>query len=80
DFYISKKVAAGKIVKSISFEHKNKDYSFKEEVKAFNLGDFEKMFEKSGFRILGHFGDYSLNPYEELRSDRVIFICSKADA
>ncbi|MEJ7780260.1 MAG: class I SAM-dependent methyltransferase [Daejeonella sp.] len=80
DFYISKKVAAGKIVKSISFEHKNKDFSFKEEVKAFNLKDFKKMFEKSGFKVLGHFGDYSLNPYDELRSDRLIFICSKADA
>lgn len=80
DFYISKKVAGGKIIKSISFEHKNKDFSFKEEVKAFTFSDFESMFEKSGFKILKYFGDYSLNAYEETRSDRLIFICSKADA
>lgn len=80
DFYISKKVADGKIVKSISFEHKNKDYSFKEEVKAFTFSDFERMFKNSGFRILNHFGDYSLNPFDENTSNRLIFICQKADA
>lgn len=80
DFNISKKITAGKIIKSISFEHKNKDYSFKEEVKAFTINDFEYLFEKSGFTVLNHFGDYSLNPYHETKSDRLIFICKKADA
>lgn len=79
DFYISKKIADGKIIKSISFEHKNKDYSFKEEVKAFTLADFVHMFEKSGFKILNHFGDFSLNPFNETKSDRLIFICQKAN-
>jgi SAM-dependent methyltransferase len=80
DFYITKKVANGKIIKSISFEHKNKDYAFKEEVKAFGKGDFERMFEKSGFKVLNHFGDYTLNPFDEIKSDRLIFICQKTDA
>lgn len=80
DFYISKKVSGGKIVKSISFEHKNKDYSFKEEVNAFTLSDFESMFKKSGFKVLNYFGDFSLNAFDENKSDRLIFICQKADA
>ncbi|HEY1009689.1 MAG TPA: class I SAM-dependent methyltransferase, partial [Daejeonella sp.] len=80
DFYISKKVTGGKIVKTISFEHKNKDFSFKEEVKAFTFADFEKMFHRSGFKIMDYFGDYALNSYDETRSDRLIFICAKADA
>lgn len=80
DFYITKKISDGLIVKNISFEHKNKDYSFKEMVKAFTLADFQRMFEKSGFRILNHFGDYSLNEYDECKSDRLIFICQKTDA
>lgn len=79
DFYISKKVSEGKIIKSISFEHKNKDYSFKEEVIAFKLKDFERMFEKSGFSIINTFGDYSLAPYHENRSERLIFICRKTN-
>lgn len=80
DFYIIKKIANGKIIKSISFEHKNKDFAFKEEVKAFTKSDFERMFEKSGFRILNHFGDYALNPFDENKSDRLIFICQKDNA
>lgn len=80
DFYISKKISGGKIIKSISFEHKNKDYAFKEEVMAFTYNDFERMFSQSGFTILDHFGDYALNPFDENKSDRLIFICRKSDA
>ena len=77
DFHISKKVENGKIIKSISFEHKNKEFSFKEEVKSFSKKNFESMFSQSGFKILNHFGDYSLNPFDEVKSDRLIFICQK---
>lgn len=80
DFYISKKVSDSKIIKSISFEHKNKDYAFKEEVMAFTYYDFEKMFKQCGFTIADHFGDYALNPFDENKSDRLIFICRKSDA
>lgn len=77
DFHISKKIANGKIIKNISFEHKNKEFSFNEEVKSFSKSDFERMFLKSGFEILSHFGDYALNPFDEEKSDRLIFICKK---
>ena len=80
DFYISKKITEGKIIKSISFEHKNKDYSFQEMVNAFTESDFLRMFEKSGFEVLNHFGDYSLNQFNKTTSDRLIFICKKANA
>lgn len=79
DFYISKKIVDGKIIKSISFEHKNKDFAFKEEVKSFSFSDFERLFKKSGFKIDYYFGDYSLQPFDECKSDRLIFICSKSD-
>ncbi len=79
DFYINKNIADGKIIKTITFKHDDTDYAFKEEVKAFTYTDFELMFKKSGFKILHHFGDYSLNPFNELQSDRLIFICKKAD-
>lgn len=79
NFHINKKVIDDKIVKSITFEHKNKNYAFKEEVKSFCFADFERLFAKSGFKIDHHFGDYYLNPFNESKSDRLIFICSKAD-
>ncbi len=64
---------------SISFEHKNKDFAFKEEVKAFTLADFERLLSKSGFQLVEHFGDYGLNPFNQVQSDRLILICKKAN-
>ncbi|MXV52506.1 methyltransferase domain-containing protein [Pedobacter sp. HMF7647] len=77
DFYITKKRVADKIVKTISFEHRNKDYTFKEEVKVFCLPEFQRLLDVSGFAITDHFGDYSLNEYDENKSDRLILICHK---
>lgn len=80
DFHINKKVFDGNIVKSIAFHHKKSDFMFKEEVKAFSKDDFLRMFQKSGFQVNHIFGDYSLNEFDEKTSDRIIFICRKADA
>ncbi len=80
DFHINKKVIDGSIVKSIAFNHGKQDYLFREEVRAFTPEDFARMFEKSGLEIQARFGDYSLNGFDEQTSDRIIFICRKADA
>ncbi|MBC8051710.1 MAG: methyltransferase domain-containing protein [Sphingobacteriaceae bacterium] len=80
DFNISKEVKQGRIIKSIEFKDKNKDYKFQEDVKAFSFADFEKLFKLSGFRIIEYFGNYSLDAFDEGQSDRLIFICSKTDA
>ncbi|TZF82543.1 class I SAM-dependent methyltransferase [Pedobacter sp. BS3] len=80
DFYITKKVTGGKIIKTISFEHRNKDFAFKEEVAAFSMADFTELFELSGFYVQDYFGDYALNAYEPDQSDRLIFICKKTHA
>ncbi|MBC7743770.1 MAG: class I SAM-dependent methyltransferase [Flavobacterium sp.] len=79
-FNINKQVLDGKIIKSIIFDHKSRNFAFKEEVNAFTLTDFERMFNKSGFKIAHCFGNYDLQPFDELRSDRLIFICKKIDA
>jgi SAM-dependent methyltransferase len=78
-FNISKKVKAGRIVKTIEFDHKGKQNKFQEDVQAYSYADFEKLFKLSGFQIKEHFGSYSLDPFDEKKSDRLIFICSKAD-
>ncbi|MFM6975777.1 MAG: class I SAM-dependent methyltransferase [Sphingobacteriaceae bacterium] len=80
EFHISKQVVEGKIVKTIAFEHHGKDYGFKEEVQAFSSADFELMFKNSGFEIIHQFGNYQLQPFDELQSDRLIFICRKTNA
>lgn len=77
EFHIKKFVAEGKIIKHINFEHKNKAFAFEERVKAFTLEDFKRMLSKSGLEITATFGDYSLNDFDEDRSDRLILICRK---
>jgi len=78
DFSIAKEVLNNQIVKTIAFSDKGINYSFKEQVKAFFMADFEKLFAQSGWIIEDCFGDYELNPFDEERSDRLIFICKKA--
>lgn len=78
EFHIHKYVADGKIIKHINFEHQLKSYAFEERVQAFLLSDFERMLSKSGLTIVEKFGNYHLDGFDELKSDRLILICKKA--
>jgi SAM-dependent methyltransferase len=80
NFHIAKKIENDKLVKTITFEHREKSFAFREEVKAFSIADFERLFHESNFKIEKQFGDHSLGKYDENKSDRVIFICQKANA
>jgi SAM-dependent methyltransferase len=77
EFQLSKFVANGKIIKHINFEHRDKSYAFEERVQAFDRADFERMLTKSGLRITATFGSYSLEEFDEIKSDRLILICKK---
>jgi SAM-dependent methyltransferase len=79
DFHIQKKVVNGYILKTIEFKQGRK-YKFKEEVQAYSYTDFERLFKLSGFKINACFGSYKLEAFDPEQSDRLIFICSKADA
>lgn len=78
-FHITKRVDNGKIIKTINFEDKDHQHEYKEEVVAYSLADFKRLFKLSGFEIMHYYGDYALSEYEETTSDRLIFICKKAD-
>jgi SAM-dependent methyltransferase len=78
EFQIKKFVSDGKIIKHINFEHRGKDFAFEERVKAFTLEDFKRMLAASGLILKETFGDYSLNAFDENKSDRLILICKKA--
>jgi SAM-dependent methyltransferase len=80
DFHIRKSINGNKIIKNIAFEDKNKSYTFNEMVSAFTLDDFRRFFEQSGFEIITNFGNYSLEKFDSNHSDRLIFICKKANA
>jgi hypothetical protein len=76
-FHINRDLVNGKIRKTISFEHQNQTYNYLESVQALTLQDFQSLFEKSGFKLLHFFGNYSLDPFQLASSDRLILIGQK---
>ena len=47
---------------------------YREQVARFSLGDFERLLTPHGLEIVGLYGDYRLNPYDDRTSPRLILI------
>ena len=77
DFKISKTLDNNFIVKHIEFIDKGKNYHFQERVKALTLSDFEKYFEANKLKIVHLRGNYNLDEFDELSSDRLIIVAEK---
>ncbi len=78
-FNIQRKVdEQGYIVKNIQFEDKSHLYGFTERVRAFTLDDFHSLFGKAGLKIAQTFGNYNLDEFDALTSDRLILVGCKA--
>ncbi|MBX9850620.1 MAG: methyltransferase domain-containing protein [Cytophagaceae bacterium] len=76
-FKISRKVEESFIVKMIEFEDKGKKINYEEKVRIINEEDFLKYFNFAGISVDKIFGNYNLDPYNSLKSERIIFIASK---
>lgn len=76
-FNITKKIENDFIVKHIKFKDNNTNFQFTERVKLLSLTDFKKYLTKAGLTIEATFGDYSLNPFNENYSERLIIIAKK---
>jgi SAM-dependent methyltransferase len=79
DFNLNKQLDGDQIVKNIAFEDKGEQFTFREEVKAYSFDDFKRFFTLSGFEIVHCFGNYKLDEFDLQTSDRLIFICKKAN-
>ncbi len=77
-FDLQRSVQDQKIVKDIRFQYQEQDYHFQEKVQALQLEDFEELLQTNHFKIMHQFGDYQLNPYDPIHSDRLILIAQKA--
>ncbi len=64
------------ISKDISFEYHGRKYQYCEKVRAFHHNDLRQMLEACGFKVIRHWGDYSLNDHSE-QSPRCIFVVQK---
>ncbi len=76
-FFITKEIKNQFILKHIKFCDDNIEYNFTEKVKLIDLGNFKNYLTYGKLKIEAIFGDYSLNPFDEKNSDRLIIIAKK---
>ena len=74
-FEIDKYILNNYIFKKIKIIDGDSVLNFVEKVQLFELDDFIKMLEKTGFTEISAFGDYKMNPYRS-NSNRLI-LCAK---
>ena len=65
------------VIKDIEVTDKDKHLHFQERVRLLTLKDFEKYYEKTGFRLKHVFGNYRLEPFEPKTADRLIMISER---
>ena len=76
-FDISRKYDGNHIFKTISFDTESNRQSHTERVQAIKFSDFESLLSLSRFEILCTFGDFELNSFNEVDSNRLIIIARK---
>lgn len=77
EFYISRRVENGFIIKDIKFHADNHDHHYTEYVEAMTMEDFDRYFQFAGLKCLHTFGSYSLQPFDIHLSERLILIAQK---
>ena len=76
-FKISREVLNGFLIKKIELIDQNKELYFEEKVKIITLENFKDYLNQTGLKIINLLGDYDLNTFDELNSDRLIIIAIK---
>ena len=76
-FNIKRSIKNNYIIKDIIFSDNGNNYQFQEKVKALTLTDFSKLISHAGLKIIDIFGNYKLEDFNALTSERLIIICKK---
>lgn len=77
NFQIHKKIENKRVIKTIEFNDNGNKNFYSESVQLLELSDFEKLVEQSSFKMLHFFGNYSLEPFNQENSDRLIIVAQK---
>ena len=77
EFHINKVFEDGFLLKKITFTDGDKNFLFKEKVKAIRRVHFLEYFDTAGLTLIDLFGDYDLNAYQAEKSERMIFYLKK---
>lgn len=77
-FYIRRKLEDGYFVKEIRFHDVDgSERIYTERVSAFQLSDFQRIFQNAGLALVNTYGDYKLGHYNAADSPRLILIFKK---
>ena len=76
-FHIQRKVENGYILKDIRFTDIGKNHHYQEKVQVLGLSDFSHYLQKAGLNIVDLWGDYELNDFDVLHSNRLIIVAQK---
>jgi SAM-dependent methyltransferase len=77
-FSIRKQLLNNQIIKSISFNTDGKDYAYQEQVQALFFSDFQNLLQQTDLVVDHVFGNYMLEDFNEITSDRLILIGHKS--
>lgn len=77
NFQIHKYVDSGFIRKEINVADGNQSYDFEESVKIYSIAQLQALHAAAGFQIRHRFGNYSLEPFAEKSSPRIILVSQK---
>lgn len=76
-FNIMRAIKNNYIIKDINFSDKGIKYHFQEKVRALTLNDMTLLIRNTGLKIVNIFGNYKLEDFNALSSERLIIICEK---
>ena len=76
-FEITRSVENGVIIKRIHIIDGDEEFDFEEQVDALMLDNFKQYFDKAGLELINVYGDYELNMFDEMTSDRLILVGKK---
>lgn len=77
EFHITRSIEDGCVIKTIRFEHLNKQHTYSEKVQLLGLNEFSTLFQQSGFGLENVFGDYNLGTFAPSKSDRLILVARR---
>lgn len=76
-FHLKRYIENGVIIKDIHFKDLGRSFHFQERVKALKEQDFRHFFDLAGLQVLHLFGNYQLDFFDKIDSERMIFIVQK---
>ncbi len=77
DFSLKRWIRAGYVFKSVEFRVEGQLFHFQEQVRLFELSDFQALLDHAGLQLRRTYGDYDLPAFDPETSKRLILIAEK---